>query len=85
MTQPFAPGEKLTCLIGLPVRSASSHESFDRLYLEADVEVVRIVIWGSGFGIGCRICEYRVLANDAIPTWGLRQKEQPFPIIEQLV
>jgi len=76
-TQPFAPGEKLMCLIGVPTRCSSKPELKDRLYLEADVDVIRIVVNnGNGFGIGCRISDYRVLASDAVPSWALGQAEQ---------
>ncbi len=84
-TQPFAPGEKLTCLIGLPTRSTASPAFGDRLYLLADVAVVRIVVDNSsGFGVGCRISEFRVLTNEAIPSWALAQPERTAtPVIEQ--
>ena len=87
-TQPFAPGEKLTCLIGLPVRSTASPAFGDRFYLLADVDVVRIVLNnGSGFGVGCRISEFRVLTNDAIPSWALAKPDETAskPTIEQPV
>jgi len=75
-TQPFAPGEQLTCLIGVPIRSSVTSECKDRLYLQAEVDVVRIVVDnGNGFGVGCRISEYRVLTNDALPSWALVQSE----------
>ena len=86
--QPFAPGEQLTCLIGVPVRSAATLECKDRLYLQAEVDVVRIVVNnGSGFGVGCRISDYRVLTNDAIPSWALASTEpaESATPIEQLV
>ena len=87
-TQPFAPGERLTCLIGVPVRSSATREPKERLYLHADVDVVRIVVNnGNGFGVGCRISDYRVLTSDAIPSWALDSTEQPVVVtpIEQLV
>jgi len=75
-THPFAPGEKLRCLIGVPARSSTQRELKDRLYLEAEVDVVRIVVNnGSGFGVGCRISDYRVLASNAIPSWACGQAE----------
>src|ERR1035438_3108442 len=59
-THPFAPGERLTCVIGVPIRSGATLECKDRLYLQAEVDVVRIVVNnGNGFGVGCRISEYR--------------------------
>ncbi len=87
-TQPFAPGERLTCLIGLPRRLSTSPELTDRVYLEAEVDVVRIAVNnGDGFGVGCRIFEYRVLPNEAIPSWALPKAEGTVraTIIEQLV
>jgi PilZ domain len=87
ITQPLAPGERLACLIGLPIPQLSgSSESSDRLYLDAQVEAVRIVVNNrSGFGVGCRILEYRVIANNSIPSWAARELEQPTPepVIEQ--
>jgi hypothetical protein len=73
---PFAPGEKLRCLIGVPTRSSEKRELKDRLYLEAEVDVVRIVVNnGDGFGVGCRISDYRVLGSNAIPSWASGQAE----------
>jgi hypothetical protein len=87
-TRPFVPGEKLTCLIGMPGRSSSKLESKSRFYLEAEVKVVRIVVnSGSGFGVGCRISDYRVLARDAIPSWVTAPAEETMAAaaIEQMV
>jgi hypothetical protein len=87
-TQPFAPGEKLTCLIGVPKRSSSKRDSKDGLYLQAEVDVVRIVVnSGNGFGVGCRISDYRVLADDAVPSWASANAELMLtgPVIEQSV
>ena len=71
---PFAPGEHLICVIGMPIRSGATLDCKDQLYLQAEVEVVRIVVNnGSGFGVGCRISEYHVLANDALPSWATAQ------------
>ena len=83
---PFAPGEKLICLIGVPTRSTSKEEAKKRLYLEAEVDVVRIVVNnGSGFGVGCRISDYRVLAGNAIPSWASGQAELMPAAVEQAV
>jgi hypothetical protein len=69
-TQPFAPGDKLACLIVVPTRSSCHSEINDRLCLQAEVDVVRIMVNnGNGFGVGCRISNYRVLTNDAVPSW----------------
>jgi hypothetical protein len=85
-TQPIAPGERLACVIALPAGS-SGEEGRERLYLQAEVDVVRIVLNnGSGFGIGCRIFDYSVVKSDAIPSWAQAQTEQfaPSQVIEQL-
>lgn len=82
---PFAPGEHLACMIGVPIRSGATLEAKDKLYLQAQVEVVRIAVnGGNGFGVGCRISEYRVLANDALPAWATSHEVSAVPI-EQLV
>ena len=67
-SRPFAPGERLTCIIAVPIRAATgAAESCDRLYLEAKVDVVRIVVnSNNGFGVGCRISEYRIGINDSL-------------------
>ena len=87
-THPFAPGERLTCVIGVPIRSGATLECKDRLYLQAEVDVVRIVVNnGNGFGVGCRISEYRVLTNSLLPQWATAQAGQAVSAspIEQLV
>jgi hypothetical protein len=71
---PFAPGERLACVIGIPVRSGPTLECKDQLCLQAEVEVVRIVVTNdNGFGVGCRISDYRVLAGDSLPSWANSQ------------
>jgi hypothetical protein len=76
-TQPFAPGEQLTCLINLPVRLSAKSECKDPLYLRAEVDVIRIVVNNdNGFGVGCRISEYRVLMNEALPSWAVAPPEE---------
>ncbi len=56
--EPFAPGERLHCQIALPNEAG--------LYLDADVEVVRVAVSQreSGFGYGCRILEYRLRSGE---------------------
>ena len=82
--EPFAPGDRLTCLIGLPAQPSGS----DRLYLEAKVDVVRITVNdGSGFGVGCRISQYHVINDQALPSWAVGETRQKAfePAIEQPV
>jgi hypothetical protein len=70
------------------MRSPATAEYLGRLYLEAEVDVVRIAISnGNGFGVGCYISDYRVLTSDAIPSWALAPAEQKVSTkaIEQLV
>jgi len=60
-SEPFAPGERLLCRISLPEERASNKET--GLYLDADVEVLRVTVEAqreAGFGIACRIREYRL-------------------------
>jgi hypothetical protein len=83
--QPFAPGEQVTCLIGIPVRSSGTPGCGDLLYLQAEVDVVRITITnGEGFGVACRISDYRVLRKGEVPSWAVVQDVSATPI-EQLV
>jgi hypothetical protein len=57
-----------------------------RLYLEAEVDVVRIVVNnGNGFGVGCCISDFRVLTNGALPAWAKVEQAVPATAIEQLV
>ena len=69
-SEPFAPGERLRCRISLPDDRASNKEA--GLYLDADVEVLRVSVPAqrdAGFGIACRIREYRLLPrNEALAT-----------------
>jgi hypothetical protein len=73
----------------VPIRSGATLECKDRLYLEAKVDVVRIVVNnGNGFGVGCRISEYRVLANDNFQKWATAKAGETVSAattIEQLV
>ena len=77
-TQPFSPGERLECLIALPAQQPGSVGS-DRFYLEGKVQVIRLVVnKHKGFAIGCRICQYHVVASEAIPSWAIvAELDQP--------
>jgi hypothetical protein len=67
--QPFSPGEKLECLIALPSQPLGPSRR-NQLYLKGQVDVIRLVLNNNtGFGIGCRICHYRLVASPAIPSW----------------
>jgi hypothetical protein len=54
-------GERFRCLIEMA--SNGFRPSNGSTCLECLVEVVRIEKQGSGFGMGCRICEYRLLRS----------------------
>jgi hypothetical protein len=85
--QPFAPGDALKCVIVLPTHSPGTPDDNERLYLEAIVDVVRIVMnEGTGFGIGCEIRQYQVINNQGLPAWAGPEAEQKRAetIIEQL-
>jgi hypothetical protein len=85
---PFAPGDKLSCLIVLPTQPSGSHEDTEGLYLEARVDVVRIVARGNGFGVGCEIRQYRVVNNQVLASWAIMNGFEHKPsesVIEQLV
>jgi PilZ domain-containing protein len=62
--EPFAPGDRLRCLITL---GGPFHSAQDCLYLEARIEVVRILADNAvpGFGLGCRIKDYHVVSREA--------------------
>jgi hypothetical protein len=67
--QPFAPGDQLNCLVVLPTHTPGATDN-DRLYLDAKVDVVRIVMHeSSGFGLGCEIRQYHVVNNKTLPSW----------------
>lgn len=67
-SQPLSPGEKLSGVMLLPP-SPSTTES-NQLYVEAEIEIIRLAIDNTtGFGIGCRITDYRVITRDAMPDW----------------
>ena len=78
----------MACLIALPAHSPGSPETSERIYLEATVEVVRIVVSnGNGFGVGCQIRQYRVINSETLPSWAVAEAEQKAvePAIEQPV
>jgi hypothetical protein len=84
--QPFAPGDELKCLIVLPTHAPGTPDSDERLYLEAKVDVVRIVMnEGSAFGIGCEIRHYHVVNSQTLPAWAGADAERKMAeaIIEQ--
>lgn len=85
--QPFAPGDELRCLIVLPTHAPDAADNNEHLYLEAKVDVVRIVMnEGNGFGIGCEIRQYQVVNRQTLPAWAATEAEQKKveTIIEQL-
>ncbi len=85
--QPFAPGDQLKCVIVLPAHSPGTPDNNERFYLEATVDVVRIVMnEGTGFGIGCEIRQYHVIKRDRLPSWADGEAEQKLAesAIEQL-
>ncbi len=61
--EPFAPGEHLDCAMLIPTQSPSTREQV--LCLECRVEVVRVETADEGFGLGCRIKDYRI--GDLVP------------------
>lgn len=58
--EPFAPGDRLRCLLPIP---APPDTAESELYIDAEVEVMRVRIDNKtpGFGLGCRIADYRVV------------------------
>ena len=69
--EPFAPGDRLRALLSIP----AAYDSVDSdLYLEAEVEVMRVMMDNviSGFGLGCRIADYHVVDKQAAMAWHLR-------------
>jgi PilZ domain len=67
--EPLSPGEKLTCLLALPTQPSISAPG-DPFYIEGQVDVVRLVgDNATGFGIGCRICQYRIISREGVPAW----------------
>jgi hypothetical protein len=61
--EPFAPGDRLRCLLSI---SAPCDSTESELYLDAEVEVIRVRVDTSGFGLGCRIGEYHIVSQQAI-------------------
>ena len=68
--EPFAPGDRLRALLSLP---APSESKGNELYLDAKVEVMRVLMDNdaSGFGLGCRIAGYHVLSRETAEKWPL--------------
>jgi hypothetical protein len=68
-SDPLSPGDRVACLIALPVQPSSSAHG-DPLYIEGQVEVIRLVEDNdAGFGIGCRIFQYHVITEETVPAW----------------
>jgi hypothetical protein len=66
-SEPFAPGERLRCRITLPEDRVSNKET--GLYLDADVEVLRVTVDAQhegGFGVACRIREYHLRSRNEV-------------------
>jgi hypothetical protein len=59
--QPIQPGEQLECDIAVPVHNLPSPN--DVVYLHCRIQVIRVeqIPSGEGFGLGCRIDEYRII------------------------
>jgi hypothetical protein len=58
-------GERFRCLIEMTPDGFRASNGFT--CLECLLEVVRIEKRGTGFGMGCRICEYRLLQSEKSP------------------
>jgi hypothetical protein len=68
--EPFAPGERVRCLIALPaLRDTLSNRT--ALCLDGTAEVVRITAdeRAAGFGIGCFLSSYRVVSSQPENDW----------------
>jgi len=61
--EPFAPGDRLRCLLSI---SAPSDSTEGELYLDAEIEVMRVLVDALGFGLGCRIGEYHIVNQQAV-------------------
>jgi hypothetical protein len=61
--EPFAPGDRLRCLLSI---SAPSELEDSELYLDAEIEVMRVLVDSSGFGLGCRISHYHIINQKAV-------------------
>ena len=68
--EPFAPGERVRCLIALPaLKDTQSNRT--GLCLDGTAEVVRITAdeRAAGFGIGCFLSSYRVVSSQQENDW----------------
>ncbi len=61
--EPFVPGDRLRCLLYISGPCGSKESE---LYLDAAVEVMRVLVDTSGFGLGCRIGDYHVVDEQAV-------------------
>jgi len=68
--EPFAPGERVRCLIALPALSGLKSDQ-RALCLDGTAEVVRITAdeRDAGFGIGCFISMYHVVQRQIEDSW----------------
>lgn len=67
--QPFSPGERALALVALPIAPCKSGGG-SQFYIQAEIEIVRLAIDNNnGFGIGCRIADYRLITRDSFPAW----------------
>jgi len=66
--EPFAPGDRLRALLSIP---AAYDPKVSDLYLDAEVEVMRVIIDNviSGFGLGCRIADFHVVDQQTAMNW----------------
>lgn len=70
--EPFAPGDRLRCLLSLPVPRDSVESE---LYLDGEIEVMRVLVDNAtpGFGLGCRIADYRLVNKQTAQKWPLER------------
>ena len=61
--EPFVPGDRLRCLLSI---SAPCGPMDSELYLDAEIEVMRVLVDTSGFGLGCRIGEYHIVNQQTV-------------------
>jgi hypothetical protein len=66
--EPFVPGDRLRALLSIPPPNDSME---GELYLDADVEVMRVcaIDVAAVFGLGCRIAEYQVVDLQTALNW----------------
>lgn len=66
--EPFAPGDRMRALLSIP---AAYDFTDSELYLDAEVEVMRVLVDNvtSGFGLGCRIGKYHIVDKQAALKW----------------